>query len=102
PGDETPVKAGEAVKPPSATTTPAAKSEASPTDGKTAEVGEATTSPVKDDFKPPLPSQRPAEAAKAGDPVPSATKRSSAKESRAAKRHSHRHRHRHKTRHSHR
>lgn len=100
PGDE-PVKAGEAVKPPGATTTPAAKSDAVPTDGKTSEAEETTTSPVKDDFKTPLPGQRPAEAAKTGDPVPSASKRSSAKTPRAAKRHSSHH-HRHKNRHSHR
>lgn len=79
------------------------KSGAAATDGKTSDATKTMTSapPPGENFKPPLPSHRPAEAAQAADPSPSTTtKRSSSKASRAAKRHSHHHRH--TRRHSHR
>lgn len=92
PSGETPIEAGESVTPPSeAATPPVAKSDASSTDGKTSDIGETMTSPFGEHFKPPLPGRRPAKAAQAADPAPSATKRSSAKKPRAAKRHRHRH-----------
>ncbi len=91
PSGEAPIEAGEAVTPPSeAAAPPVAKSDASSTEGKTSDVGETMTSPFGEHFKPPLPGHRPAKAAQAADPTPSAAKRSSAKEPRAARRHRHR------------